>query len=574
MFRDKESMMFPVFQDPLEDGGSGELSVKWQNPNESWTMESSDHASVAMSDSQVEEGETPTKPQEGTLEDSSKAEPAALVETPTVPAAVAAPAATEAAAGVTLKVATTVLHPVCLGDSPLMLPIHLQMARAAGSQLGQMGAAPYLITSQNPVPLPLVLDQQVLQHVGQTALPQTAGCPQLPLQNGVLCPNTFGLPSPLPLPPSDQKAAEQPQDANLLSLLQNPAFAAIVQDLFPSQAPAGASSSCQSPGSAFFPPLLTPPYASPLAPLVPPATLLVPYPVVIPLPVPLPVPLPIPVPVPLAEDSKGNLPKALCTVSRSTQTSLKDTTSPALSIRSCKPSPPSSFQSAATSPPSLPPGDGEALDLSVRGYPVQLKQEFPSPQPDSVLDLSVRPFRNKPLPLNASTATAASAHLPLGAERSQSLDSKLLGSLASLEFSRQHKWVVDGGGGVSAGGAPRNQEASLGSGANLEIVSASQTAKVIVSVKDGIPAILCGKIKGLSGVSTKNFSIKRDGTSGASLQQLYAVPSGSQGEPGDPGNALKKVPKSRAIKLKKVSSQEIHFLPVKKQRLAALLPRK
>lgn len=556
-------------------------------------MEGSDETSVAMSDSQAEGGETPTKPEEGPLEepcDGSKAGLSNLAEAPAAPAATAvAPAATEAAAGVTLKVATTVLHPVCLGESPLMLPIHLQMARAAGPQLGQMGAAPYLITSQNPVPLPLVLDQQVLQHVGPSVLPQSAaGCPQLPLQSGVLCQNSFGLPPLPPPPPSDQKSAEQPQDASLLSLLQNPAFAAIMQDLFPSQAAAAASSSCQSPGSAFFPlppPPLTPSYASPLAPLVPPATLLVPYPVIIPLPVPLPVPLPIPVPVPLAEDSKGNLPKPLCTVSRSTQTSLKDTTSPASSARSCKPSPtpsPSSFQPPASCSPSLISGDGEALDLSVRGCPVQLKQEYPSPQPDSVLDLSVRPFRNKPLPPNTSTAaaaaTATATHVPLGVDRSQSLDSKLLGSLASLEFSRQHKWVVDssGGGvaGVSAGSASRNQEASLGSGGNLEIVSASQTAKVIVSVKDGIPAILCGKIKGLSGVSTKNFSIKRDGTAGASLQQLYAVPSGSQGEPADPSNALKKVPKSRAIKLKKVSSQEIHFLPVKKQRLAALLPRK
>lgn len=566
----------PVFQDHLKKNGD-ELSVKEQNPDERWTgssggtMEGNDQSSVAMSESQAEGGETPAKPEEGPVEE--PCDKAGISDLPDAPAATTAPpAATDAtaAAGVTLKVATTLLHPVCLGESPLMLPIHLQMARAAGPQLGQMGAAPYLIASQTPVPLPLVLDQQVLQHVAPSVLPQN---PQLPLQSGVLCQNSFGLPPPT----SDQKSAEPPPDANLLSLLQNPAFAAIVQDLFPSQAVAAASSSCQSPGSAFFPlpPPLTPPYASPLAPLVPPATLLVPYPVIIPLPVPLPVPLPIPVPVPLAEDSKGNLPKALCTVSRSTQTSLKDATSPASSARSCKPSPsPSSFHPAAVSPPPLPPGDGEALDLSVRGRPVQLKQEYTSPQPDSVLDLSLRPFRNKPLPLSTAT-TAAATHVPLGVERSQTLDSKLLGSLASLEFSRQHKWVVDSSGsGGSAGSASRNQEASLGSGGNLEIVSASQTAKVIVSVKDGIPAILCGKIKGLSGVSTKNFSIKRDGAAAASLQQLYAVPSGSQGEPGDPSNALKKVPKSRAIKLKKVSSQEIHFLPVKKQRLAALLPRK
>lgn len=474
--------------------------------------------------------------------------------------AVVSPSA-EAPGGVALKVATTVLHPVCLGESPLMLPIHLQMAGGAAPQLGQMGAAPYLITSQSPVSLPLVLDQQVLQHVSPSVIPQSANCSQL--QNNVLCQNplAFGLP-----PAVDQKAAAQTQEANLLSLLQNPAFAAILQDLFPSQA--GGSSTCQSPGSPFFPlPPLTPPYSSPLAPLVPPATLLVPYPVIIPLPVPLPVPLPIPIPVPQTEDSKGNMPKPVCTVSKSTQTSPKDTTSPVLSLSRCTPS----FQLQNVSPSSLPTNEGQALDLSVKACPVELKQESPSPQQDSVLDLSVPGVRkkcDKEVTFHSSQDTSSTS-LSLGVQCTQSLDSKLLGSLASLQFSRQHKWVVD-----SSPGGSGTQEASISGAGNLEILSTSQTAKVIVSVKDAIPAILCGKIKGLSGVSTKNFSIKRDGSQGTSLQQLYAMPSASQTEQHDPNNPLKKVPKNRAIKLKKVSSQEIHFLPVKKQRLAALLPRK
>ncbi|KAM9385605.1 retinoic acid-induced protein 2 [Pholidichthys leucotaenia] len=482
-----------------------------------------------------------------------------LTETPAP--SVVSPAA-ESPAGMALKVATTVLHPVCLGESPLMLPIHLQMAGAAGPQLGQMGAAPYLITSQSPVSLPLVLDQQVIQHMSPSVIPQTTNCAQLPLQNNVLCQNplTFSLPTAV-----DQKSAGHTQEANLLSLLQNPAFAAILQDLFPSQA---GSSTCQSPGSPFFPlPPLTPPYTSPLAPLVPPATLLVPYPIIIPLPVPLPVPLPIPIPVPQTEDSKGNLPKPVCTVSKSTQTSPKDTTSPSPS--SGKSVPP--FQPPNESLSSLPMEEGQALDLSVRACPVQPKQEYPSPQQDSVLDLSVPGGRKKCIQsavASQSGADTGGAAVSVGVECTQSLDSKLLGSLASLEFSRQHKWLVDSS---STGSSSLSQE---GAARNLEIVSASQTAKVIVSVKDAIPAILCGKIKGLSGVSTKNFSIKRDGSQGATLQQLYGMPSASHGEQHDPNDPLKKVSKSRAIKLKKVSSQEIHFLPIKKPRLAALLPRK
>ncbi|KAM4574287.1 retinoic acid-induced protein 2 [Fundulus diaphanus] len=477
---------------------------------------------------------------------------------------VGAPA--ESPGGVALKVATTVLHPVCLGDSPLMLPIQLQMAGAAAPQLGQIGAAPYLIASQSPVSLPLVLDQQVLQHMSPSVMPQTTGCAPLPLQNNVLCQNplTFGLP-----PAIDPKGAGQTQEANLLSLLQNPAFAAILQDLFPPQA---GSSACQSPGSAFFPlPPLTPPYTSPLAPLVPPPTLLVPYPVIIPLPVPLPVPLPIPIPVAQSEDSKGSMPKPVCTVSKSTQTPPRDTTSPSLSLRKCMPH--SQPQNGPLS--SLPQEEGQVLDLSVRACPIEPKQEYPSPHQDNVLDLSVPGVRKKCVQSDRKVALessqgASSAALSLGVECAPSLDSKLLGSLTSLEFSRQHKWLVDTG---VAGSGSLGQEASLGGAGNLEIVSTSQTAKVIVSVKDAIPAILCGKIKGLSGVSTKNFSIKRDGSQAASLQHLYGMPSSSHGEQ-DPNNPHKKVTKNRAIKLKKVSSQEIHFLPIKKQRLAALLPRK
>uniref|UniRef100_A0AAQ4NTG9 Uncharacterized protein n=3 Tax=Gasterosteus aculeatus aculeatus TaxID=481459 RepID=A0AAQ4NTG9_GASAC len=85
----------------------------------------------------------------------------------------------ESAAGVALKMAAAVLRPLCLGDGPLMLPIHLQVAgaAAAGSQLGPMGAAPYLIASQSPVSLPLVLDQQVLQHMSPSVVPRPPAAP-------------------------------------------------------------------------------------------------------------------------------------------------------------------------------------------------------------------------------------------------------------------------------------------------------------------------------------------------------------------------------------------------------------
>ncbi|NXB46528.1 RAI2 protein, partial [Leucopsar rothschildi] len=124
------------------------------------------------------------------------------------------------------------------------------------------------------------------------------------------------------------------------------------------------------------------------------------------------------------------------------------------------------------------------------------------------------------------------------------------------------KWLVEQAG--RAGCEPK-------AGNNIEIVSTSQTAKVIVSVKDAVPTIFCGKIKGLSGVSTKNFSFKRD-LPQDSVLQCYDVK--SPPEPRDSAEALRKPVKNRSVKLKKMNSPEIHILPIKKQRLAAFFPRK
>lgn len=498
---------------------------------------------------------------------------------------------TESPGGVALKVATTVLQPICLGDNPVVLPI---LTGTAAAQVGQAGTTPYLMTSQGPLSLPLVLEQQVLQHLNPQLLQQAATCPALSLQNNMLCQNpsvTLGPP-----PPLDQKGVGPGLDASLLTLLQNPNFAAILQDLFPGQGNTSPTCHPTTPpqtdpfSSAFLPPPpLTHPYSSPLAPLVPPATLLVPYPVVIPLPVPLPIPIPIPVPVSTCKDTKvdSEHSKPACTSCKSTQTSTHDFCSPLI-----RPSKDMAVQQPPLQSSSSPVvTDGEVLDLSVKAPQSQSlhsgsSQEIQPFQQDSVLDLSVSSDRKTciqscsvygPPPPDRERACISgedvcNGALALGVLRpvdcTPKLDSKLLSGLASLEFSRQHKWVVDSG---SSGSVTSSvHDAALGSSGNIEIVSTSQTAKVIVSVKDAMPAIFCGKLKGLSGVSTKNFSIKCDASQGG-----YAALPRSQGEQrGDPNDTLKKIPKNRAIKLKKVSSQEIHILPLKKQRLAAFLPRK
>ncbi|XP_026854423.2 retinoic acid-induced protein 2 [Electrophorus electricus] len=493
---------------------------------------------------------------------------------------------TESPGGVALKVATTVLQPICLGESPVVLPI---LAGTAAPQVGQTGTTPYLMTSQGPLSLPLVLEQQVLQHLNPQLLQQAITCPALSVQNNMLCQNpSLALGPP---PALEQKAAGPVLDASLLTLLQNPSFAAILQDLFPGQGntPPSCHAAASPPSDPFSPTFLpssplSHPYGSPLAPLVPPATLLVPYPVVIPLPVPLPIPIPIPVPVSACKDSKIDLapPKHTCSSSKATQTSTQDIF-PSVVMPSKEMAVP---QAPPSSPSSLVVTDGEVLDLSLKApHPQQLHAQEIHFQQDSVLDLSMPNERKTCIqscsvygsPMHERERVRISGEdvnngaLALGVLRpvdcTPKLDSKLLSGLASLEFSRQHKWVMDSGGNGSVGSV---HDAALAGSGNIEIVSTSQTAKVIVSVKDAMPAIFCGKLKGLSGVSTKNFSIKCDASQGG-----YAALPRPQGEQhGDPSDTLKKIPKNRGIKLKKVSSQEIHILPIKKQRLAAFLPRK
>ncbi|XP_010569677.1 PREDICTED: retinoic acid-induced protein 2 [Haliaeetus leucocephalus] len=319
----------------------------------------------------------------------------------TVPAPSILTPPAESQSGVALKVAATVLQPICLGDSPVVLPIHLQVAGSAAPQMPATSAAtPYVMTTQGPVPLPVLLEQHVFQHLNSPlVLPPGAACPASPLHAG-LFPATatppVGQPQLL-----DPKPSGQAQEPVLPPVFQTPGFAAVLQDLFPSQGALG-SAPCQPP----------PDYA-------------------------------------------------------------------------CKP------QEAS----------GKAEGRGAAGGPAELLRQ---PQ----------------------------------------------------------KWLVEQAG--RAGCEPK-------AGNNIEIVSTSQTAKVIVSVKDAVPTIFCGKIKGLSGVSTKNFSFKRD-LPQDSVLQCYDVK--SPPEPRDSAEALRKPIKNRSVKLKKMNSPEIHILPIKKQRLAAFFPRK
>ncbi|XP_063161211.1 retinoic acid-induced protein 2 [Candoia aspera] len=484
----------------------------------------------------------------------------------TVPAPSILTPPAESQSGVALKVAATVLQPICLGDSPVVLPIHLQVAGSTTPQITPNSNTPYVMTTQGPVPLPVLLEQHVFQHLNSPlVLPQSSPCAPNSIHSNLFQGSAAPIGQPQLL---DQKPSNPTQDSVLPPVFQTPGFAAVLQDLFPTQGALG--SSPYQPSSDC--PLPSQPFSSPLSPLVPPATLLVPYPVIVPLPVPVPVPIPIPIPVPHGVESKVNLDCSKPAASfvlhscKGTQTPLeKEETKPCDFIHHRGISQLNRHTVIKMS------NENEVLDLSMKTAPF-LKENQVSCQNtsnDGALDLSIASFRK--VSNTETTNTSCSGSMMDGTAHSMAdkphevpakAESRVSSASSSELLRQQAKWLVD-----------QNSIATCEptTGNNIEIVSTSQTAKVIVSVKDAVPTIFCGKIKGLSGVSTKNFSFKRDMPQDSVLQ-CYDVK--NQPEVRDNAEALRKPIKNRSVKLKKMNSQEIHILPIKKQRLAAFFPRK
>ncbi|KAM9319417.1 retinoic acid-induced protein 2 [Gastrophryne carolinensis] len=495
----------------------------------------------------------------------------------TVPATPVLSPASDSQSGVALKVAATVLQPICLGESPVVLPIHWQVAGGAPQVSTSNSSPPYVITTQGPVPLPVLLEQHVFQHLNSPLVLSQGSCPGPAIQNH-LFPATGSHPQIL-----DEKTSSRGQDTVLPTVFQTPGFAAVLQDFFPPPPNnLGTASSCHIPSDYPSPNIHTVPpqaFSSPLSPLVPPATLLVPYPVIVPLPVPIPLPIPIPIPVPQAECTESpahQKPTAeILKVCKGTQTSLEK--------EDIKP-----FES--TVKPELAQfhrhsvikinNENEALDLSLKTEALvntyDLRNDNQEAEEDGVLDLSLPVYNRYGIP---SATNETPVPYPPGSDPSAPSTGKTFPNCPTLKQTPGHHELAQKDNRVSCTSPGEGWPPDQSSRAtyepkvtnNIELVSSSQAAKVIVSVKDAVPAIFCGKIKGLSGVSTKNFSFKRDLPQDSTVQGFHMK---TQAEVRDNADALRKSVKNRNVKLKKVNSQEIHILPIKKQRLAAFFPRK
>uniref|UniRef100_A0A673C1K0 Sine oculis binding protein homolog (Drosophila) a n=1 Tax=Sphaeramia orbicularis TaxID=375764 RepID=A0A673C1K0_9TELE len=169
------------------------------------------------------------------------------------------------------------------------------------------GSPPMVMTPRGPMPLPLFMEHQMMQQIRPPFLRPSAhpAGPNSPLSNPMI-PGIGPPPPPRPLGP-----ASSPMHRPLLSPHVHPS-----SNPNPGMMPPHPG--IPMPGLPPFPPVNMMPngpiplppmmnFGMPsLAPLVPPPTLLVPYPVIVPLPVPIPIPIPIPISPKTSRDQQEN----------------------------------------------------------------------------------------------------------------------------------------------------------------------------------------------------------------------------------------------------------------------------
>lgn len=171
---------------------------------------------------------------------------------------------------------------------PPPLPLHPPVGVPSGSP-------PMVMTPRGPMPLPLFMEHQMLQQMRPPFLRSSVhpGGPNSPLSNPI-------IPGIGPPPPSRNIGpTSSPMHRSLLAPHIHPSS-------HPNPGMMPPHPGLPIPGLPPFPPvnmipngrIPLPPVMNigmpSLAPLVPPPTLLVPYPIIVPLPVPIPIPIPIP----------------------------------------------------------------------------------------------------------------------------------------------------------------------------------------------------------------------------------------------------------------------------------------
>ncbi|KAM9316002.1 sine oculis-binding protein homolog [Gastrophryne carolinensis] len=207
----------------------------------------------------------------------------------------------DAGNGSATKIPTPVPKSIPINDSPNIAPVPVPPPASIVPPMGVPPRSPPMImTNRGPVPLPIFMEQQIMQQIRQPFLRGPHGSsPNSPLSSSIM---------PGFVPPSGgprvMGPTSSPMHRPMLSPHIHPSTTPTMPGnppgLLPPHPPGGPLPSLPFPPVGMMPngPMHMPQMVNfglpSLAPLVPPPTLLVPYPVIVPLPVPIPIPIPIP----------------------------------------------------------------------------------------------------------------------------------------------------------------------------------------------------------------------------------------------------------------------------------------
>nr|XP_033794214.1 sine oculis-binding protein homolog isoform X2 [Geotrypetes seraphini] len=306
------------------------------------------------------------------------------------------------------KIPTPIPKSIPISESPNVPSVSIPPPPGLVPPIGVPSRSPPMVmTNRGPVPLPIFMEQQIMQQIRPPFIRGPHGSnPNSPLPNPLI--PAIGPP---PGGPRGMGPASSPMHRSMLSPHIHPPTTPTMPGnpagLLPPH-PSGAP----LPGLPFPPVGMMPngPMHMPqmvnfglpsLAPLVPPPTLLVPYPVIVPLPVPIPIPIPIPhvidskppngfssngeniIPS-TSSDTNGAKPTSN---SLSPRDSKKGSSKPSESPSSC------SGQSLNQAPTVQEHRKGEVVDLTLRpSSPVNSKCGFSSvlhTTQDGVIDLTI-----------------------------------------------------------------------------------------------------------------------------------------------------------------------------------------
>ncbi|XP_040206127.1 sine oculis-binding protein homolog isoform X1 [Rana temporaria] len=199
------------------------------------------------------------------------------------------------------KIPTPVPKSIPMNDSPNIAPVPVPPPASIVPPMGVPPRSPPMImTNRGPVPLPIFMEQQMIQQIRQPFLrgPHGSG-PNSPLPSSLIPgmgppPGGSRVLGPTSSPMHRPMLSPHNYPPNTPTMPGNP------PGLLPPHPSGGPLPSLPFPPMGMMPngPMHMPQmfnFGLPsLAPLVPPPTLLVPYPVIVPLPVPIPIPIPIP----------------------------------------------------------------------------------------------------------------------------------------------------------------------------------------------------------------------------------------------------------------------------------------